>query len=136
MAIAAAVVLAGAGVVALGLAGNGDGGTPVGSGGGRTGEPDDGSAADLTLADLEPALLTTDDVPPGYVENGDDGEDGDEGDEPLTVDDVQTDPACQDVLEQLEGAGAGEDEGALTAELERPDDNASVTHDLWLGTPR
>ena len=147
MAIAAAVVLVGAGVVALGMAGNGDvdgggggeggdGGTPVASGGGRTGEPDDGPA-DLTLADLEPALLTTEDVPPGYVVSDDDDGEG-EDDEPLTVDDVETDPACQEVLEQLEGSGADEgesDEAVLTAELERPDDNASVTHDLWLGTP-
>lgn len=137
MAIVAAVALVGAGVVALGLAGNdgedGDG-APVSSGGGRDREPD--PARDLTVDDIEPALLTLDDLPSDYAEA-----DGDEGgeEEPLAVDDTETDPACREALEQLEGDGSEEgDDDLLVAEFERPDDDASVSHDLRItdsGTP-
>jgi hypothetical protein len=137
VAIVTAVVLVGAGVVALGLAGNdgedGDG-TPVPSGGARDRSP----APGLRLDDLEPALLTVDDVPSDYVEGDGDQDDGDEdgGDpeEELRVADVETDPACREALDELEGASRGE-EGVLTSDVERPDDGAAVSHELRLASP-
>jgi hypothetical protein len=131
VAIVAAVVLVGTGVVALGLAGNdgedGDG-TPVSPSGARDRSP----APGLTLDDLEPALLTIDDVPSDYAESG--GEDSGDPEEELQVDDVETDPACRQVLHELEGASGG-DEGVLTADFERPDDGAAVSHELRLASP-
>jgi hypothetical protein len=99
-----------AGVVAYGLASNDD---------------DDGTAtapAGLGLDDLEPALLTEDDVGRGFTQTDSDG-----GDE-LNPDQVDASAGCREVLERFEDSDDDED---LEIDFEGPDE-ATVTHSLSL----
>jgi hypothetical protein len=104
---AAAVV---AGVVAFGLANNDD-------------DEATRAPAGLSLDDVEPALLTEDDVGAGFAEStpGGDGE--------LRTDDMDTSPECRQVLRSFEQS---DDEGEdLEADFEDTD-GATLSHTLAL----
>jgi hypothetical protein len=99
-----------AGVVAFGLANNDD---------------DDGTraAADLSLEDVEPALLTDDDVGAGFTESTGGGDDE------LGTDGMETSPECREVLESFEESG--DQDGDLEVDFEDAD-GATLSHTLAL----
>jgi hypothetical protein len=83
--------------------------------------------ADVTLADIEPALLTSSDVPAGYeqVEWVDES-----SDEQLGAEDIEASEECKEAFGRLAGAdGAREETGS---EFESQVDGGSITHTLSL----
>ena len=104
-----AVVVAGAGVAAYGLANDDDATTTA--------------PADVSLDDLEPALLTEDEVGSGYSEAPGSGDDDD-----LDLDEMETSDECREVIESFEGDDDGD---GIQVEFET-DDEATVSHSLAL----
>jgi hypothetical protein len=102
-----AVVAAGAGVAAYGLANDDDDGTTT-------------APADVSLDDLEPALLTENEVGAGYSEVRGGGDDDD-----LGFDEMETSDECREVIESFEGDGDDE----VQVEFET-DDEATLSHSL------
>jgi hypothetical protein len=78
---------------------------------------------DVTVADLEPVLLTTADVPAGYtqVEWVDDDADA------LTPEDVEATPECEAALERFGGTDASRQETGAEFEMEN---GANIEHTL------
>jgi hypothetical protein len=113
-----AIVLVAAGVVALGLS-SGDG-----DGGGSSAAPED-----LEIADLEPALLTADDVGEGFAVDSEDGDDDE-----TSFDDADVDPDCREALDRFEASDDDNDADDLQANFERQD-GATVEHGLSLIQP-
>jgi hypothetical protein len=111
--VVVAVVLVAAGVVALGLSG--------GDGGGSETAPQD-----LEIADLEPALLTSDDVGEGFAVDPDDGDDDE-----LTLEAAGVGADCREALQQFETDGDDGSDG-LQANYQRSTDGVSVEHGLSL----
>ncbi len=101
---------AGAGVAAYGLANDDDDTTTA-------------APADVSLDDLEPALLTEDEVGSGYSEapGGDDEDD-------LGLDEIDTSDECREVIESFEGSDDGDE---VEAEFET-DDDATLSQSLAL----
>jgi hypothetical protein len=106
--IAAIVLLLVAGTVVAAVAlGSGDGG------------------GDRELADLEPALLTVDDVGEGFTPTRDEDEDT------LDLDEADMDEECREALQRF--AAGDDDEGDnLKATFERERDGVGVEHELAL----
>jgi hypothetical protein len=113
-----AVVLVAAGVVALGTMNGDDGGSE---------EAPEG----LDIADLEPALLTADDVGEGFTDDpsGPDDEDDEE-----SFDDADMDPGCREALDRFEASEDDDSSDDLQADFTRQD-GASVEHGLSLIEP-
>lgn len=112
-AIGAAVAVAAA-VFAIGVTNDDDGGE-------LTLAP-----ADLALDDLQPALLTVEDVGLEYAESSSSDDDDDE----MSTDDIQMSSECRAIFDRL--AATGSDDDALQAEFERTVDDASLSHELML----
>jgi hypothetical protein len=104
-----AVVAAGAGVAAYGLATDDDDTT--------TAPPDVG------LDDLEPALLTEDEVGSGFSETPDGGDDDD-----LGLDQMEMSDECREVIESFEGDDDGDE---VQVEFSTGDE-ATLSHSLAL----
>jgi hypothetical protein len=92
-------------------------------------DDDTGIRTDLTLADLEPALLTADQVPDGFTEEPWAEGDGDD----LGADDVEASEACERVLASLALADSAGDE--IGVSYERGTDDASIEHTLGVAGP-
>jgi hypothetical protein len=105
-----AVVAAGAGVAAYGLANDDDDGTTT-------------APADVSLDDLEPALLTEDEVGAGFSEVPAGGDDDD-----LDLDEMETSDECREVIESFEGDDDGDE---VQVEFDT-DDEATLSHSLAL----
>jgi hypothetical protein len=104
-----AVVAAGAGVAAYGLANDDDDNTTA--------------PADVSLDDLESALLTEDEVGAGFSEVPGGGDDDD-----LSLDEMETSDECREVIESFEGDDDGDE---VQVEFDT-DDEASLSHSLAL----
>jgi len=104
-----AVVAAGAGVAAYGLANDDDDTTTA--------------PADVSLDDLEPALLTEDEVGAGFSEVSAGSDDDD-----LDLDEMETSDECREVIESFEGADDGDE---VQVEFDT-DDEATLSHSLAL----
>ena len=105
-----AVVAAGAGVAAYGLANDDDDDTTT-------------APADVSLDDLEPALLTEDEVGAGFSEVSAGSDDDD-----LDLDEMETSDECREVIESFEGADDGDE---VQVEFDT-DDEATLSHSLAL----
>jgi hypothetical protein len=105
-----AVVAAGAGVAAYGLANDDDDDTTT-------------APAHVSLDDLEPALLTEDEVGAGFSEVPGSGDDDD-----LGLDEMETSDECREVIESFEGDDDGD---AVQVEFDT-DDEATLSHSLAL----
>jgi hypothetical protein len=103
-------VAAGAGVAAYGLANDDDDTTTA-------------APADVSLDDLESALLTEDEVGSGYSEapGGDDEDD-------LGLDEIETSDECREVIESFQGSEDGDE---VQIEFET-DDEATLSQSLAL----
>lgn len=106
----------GAGVVALGLS--------SGDGGGSSEAPEG-----LEVADLEPALLTADDVGEGFAVDSDDSDDDE-----TSFDDAEMAPDCREALDRFESEDTG-DENGIQADFERSSDGVTVSQELSLIEP-
>ncbi len=91
------------------------------AGGGASGDP---PAPEVTLADLEPALLTLDDVGQPFRPD-----DGDPAADPLVVPDDAASPICVETANALIG-GTGAEQ--VSAGFEKAEQVASVDHSLHL----
>ena len=109
----AAIVIVAAGVIALGVA-NGDGG--------GSSEAPEG----LEVADLEPALLTADDLGEGFAVDSDDSDDDE-----TSFEDADMAPDCREALDRFEAEDTG-DENGLQADFERSNDGVTVSQELSL----
>jgi hypothetical protein len=101
------------------------------------GDDDDGDGGDqaevrtdLTLADLEPALLAAGDVPDGFESVT--WEDGDADDDTLSPDQIDGSPECQEVLERFSMSDAGREETGSQFEAEN---GASMENTLSVAIP-
>ena len=112
-------MLVAAGVVALGLSSGDDG-----RDGGSSVAPDD-----LDIADLEPALLTADDVGEGFAVDPDDS-----GDSETSFEDADVAPDCREALDRFEAEDTG-DENGIQADFERRSDGVTVSQELSLNEP-
>lgn len=90
-----------------------------------------GPPAGITLDDLEPALLTEDDVGDGFrVDTS-----GDDSDDPMDPDSIETSDECRSVLERFESSDAADDEIGVDFV---DDAEGTVQHSIGLaeeGTP-
>lgn len=86
---------------------------------------------DLEIAELEPALLTQDDVGGEFSASPSD-DDGD--DDPFDTEAADTSEECRRAMEQFE-ATDDDTEDNLMARFERASDNVSVEHELSLLDP-
>jgi hypothetical protein len=87
----------------------------------------DGPRADLTLADLEPALLAPADVPEGFESTPWEDDSGDD----FTSDQIDGSPACEEVLDRFSLADSGRSETG--AEFEAAN-GATIEHTLSIAT--
>lgn len=85
---------------------------------------------DLTLADLEPALLAAGDVPEGFESVT--WEDGDADDDTLSPDQIDGSPECQEVLERFSMSDGARQETGAQFEAEN---GASMENTLSVAIP-
>jgi hypothetical protein len=108
-----------AGVVAVAL--SGDDGDDMGT------EPPEG----VTLADLEPALLTEADVPSGFTLDESAGDDG-SGDDPLENESIEASDECEEAIAAFEATDRERDEVSVSF---TNDTDGSIEQDLSLADP-